>query len=462
MRSFVFGLAVAVMAAALSPVAANAAMGAPDTSASKPEKATKGAKPTDDAKKHQQGMAEAPPLIQQTGINCTLTDATYVGQGKTTKDGPGQKIYEVVCQEGLGYMILSPAPGTPNAFDCLGMSSLKPKEGQPDTGQVYCRLPANAEPEKAVAAIAAKAGVSCPVTQAHYVGTSADGKLDQYEVACADGTANIVQNPRVGSTQKLMSANCLLLNPGTCATYLPKDKMLAQLASIAAPAKRECQVSDSRYMATVTSNNNSYFEVACSGDKPGYVLQVDAGYKYVAAIECARATSIAGGCNLTSASAAQTEANATYTKLAQQIGYPCNVKSYHSFGLDQKSGREVVELACSDHEDGAIAMVPVDTGQKGEYFNCVRAAAKGLKCALTPAQATYAKMSSQISSQGKTCQVSNAQALGVLPTGEDVVEVVCSAGSGFMVEYAAGADQIKTVTACAAAKGIGGGCKLTK
>ncbi len=462
MRSFVFGLAAVVMAAALSPVAA---MGAPDTGAGKPEKAAKG-KPAEDAKKHQQGMTEAPPLLQETGVTCTPTDATYVGQGKAKdasgKDGPNQKIYEVTCQEGLGYMVMKPDAAPASAFDCLAMTIYKPKPGEADTGKPYCRLPANADPERGVAAIAARAGVTCPVTQAHYVGTSADGKLDQYEVACADGSANIVQAPRVGSTQKLMAANCLLLTPGTCATYLPKDKLLAQITSIAAPAKRECQISDVRYMATITSNNNSYFEVACSGEKAGFVMQVDASNKYLAAIDCARATSIAGGCTLTTASAAQTEANATYSKLALQIGYPCNVKSYHSFGLDSKSGREVVELACSDHPDGAIAMVPVDTGQKGEFFNCVRAAAKGLKCALTTSDATYAKLTSQISTQGKTCQVSNAQALGVLPTGEDVVEVACSAGSGFMIAYAPGAEQIKTVTACAAAKGIGGGCKLSK
>ncbi len=402
MKSIVFGLTAALLAVAMTPAASHAA--------SEPKPASK----ADEAKKHTQGMAEAPPLIQQAGVTCTPTDAIFMGEGKTKdaagKDGPNQKIYELVCQEGLGYVLLAPAGGTPQAFDCLAMSSLKPKPGEKDSGRPYCRLPANEDPVKGVAALAARAGLKCPATQAHYMGSSGDGKLDQYEVACADGTAAIIQSPRSGSTQKLVSVDCLALAPGTCSEFLPKDKLLARLSSLAAPANRPCQASDARYMGTVTANQNSYYELACAGDKPGYVLQLDANNKYVATIDCARATSIAGGCNLTSASAAQTNDNETYTKLAKQIGYSCAVKSYHSFGTEPKSGREVVELSCSDHPDGAIAMLPIDAGQKGEYFNCIRAAGKGLKCALTPPEATYSRLSSEITAQGKSCQVSNAQA----------------------------------------------------
>src|SRR5215469_13946838 len=115
MRSFAIGLAAAMFAAALAPVAAHAA----DKPAAKAP-----ADPTADPKKHQQGMTEVPPLLQQTGVNCTLTDAVFQGQAKT-KDAAGKeqnsKFYEAACQEGVGYIIVAPDGAPANAFDCLAM-----------------------------------------------------------------------------------------------------------------------------------------------------------------------------------------------------------------------------------------------------------------------------------------------------------------------------------------------------
>jgi hypothetical protein len=456
MRLIAIGLAAAFFAAALSPVAAYAA--------DKPAKAA--ADPTADPKKHEQGMKDAPGLIQQTGINCTLTDSILQGSAPG-KDAAGKdskfKYYEVACQEGLGYMIQAQEVGSEvNAYDCLAMTKFKPKEGEPDKGQIFCRLPANAEPLKGFQPIMNKANASnCAVDKAQYKGSSAADKVDEYEVGCASGDSFVLQYPRVGSSKTLMAANCFSLDPGQC-DYFPKDKFVAKLAAMAAPAGRPCQVTDGRYMGTVASNKNSFYEIACSDQKAGFVLQTDANGKYVAAIDCARASAIGNGCSLTSAVAAQTEENATYSRLAKQIGYNCDVKGYRSLGEEQSSKREVVELACNNHADGAFALLPVDTGQKGEYFNCARAELRGLKCVLTPPEATYAKLSSEISAAGKTCQVSGARSVGKATDGAEFVETTCSGGPGVMLEYAPNSETVKTVTPCAQAAGIGGGCKLGK
>jgi hypothetical protein len=454
MRSIAIGLAAALFAVALSPVAAYAA--------------DKPAKPADiaaDPKKHDQGMKETPPLVQSTGINCTVTDALFMGQAPA-KDAAGKdihsKYYEVACQQGLGYVLQAPDSGDAAAFDCLAMSRYKPKEGEPDKGQIYCRLAPNVDPLKGIEALMTKAAPGCSVSQATYMGASAADKVDQYEVGCASGDAYILQDPRIGSSKTLVAANCLALDPGQCPTYLPKDKYTARISAMAAPSGRQCQVTDGRYIGTSASNKHTYYEVACSDEKAGFVLEMDPTNKYAGSIDCARASSIGSGCTLTSAAAAQTAENATYSKLAQSIGYPCNVKAYHSFGQDQETKREVVELACEDRPDGVIALLPVDTGQKGEYFNCVRAELRGLKCALTPTQATYARVSSQISAAGKSCQVSNARAVGKANDGAEFIEVACTGGGGQMVEYVPNSEKVKSVTPCAQAAGIGGGCKLGK
>jgi hypothetical protein len=445
------GLIAALCAAALSPAAAIAK--------DKPAAAIG----QGDAKSHQQGMTEAAPIAQQLGINCTPKDANLVGTTKA-KNAEGkdvnEKIYELVCSEGLGYMILAPEGGQATAFDCLALSVNAPPPGEKDTGKLYCRLPPNANPLEGIQPIATKAGLSCQVTQARWMGQEPTQKFEQYEVGCADGAAYVLQVPDHGSPHALAALPCLNLDGDTC-KYLPKDKKRALLSQMAAPANRAaCQVSDAKFMGTTSSNHNSYYELACADGKSGYVLQVDANNKYVAAIDCARATSIGGGCTLTSAVAAQTDEVNTYNKLAKQIGMDCDVKAYHSFGIDQQTGREVVELSCNNKPYSMVAMLPVDKGQKGEFFNCIRAQGRGIKCSLSQPAAAYAQLTSEIQASGKSCKVNNARAVGSAASGNDYVEVTCTGEPGLMLEYAPGPEKLNMAMACLTARGIGGGCKL--
>ena len=439
MRLLAIGLMATVLAASLLPSGASAADKAPPPPGQ------------GDAKSHAQAMMEAPQLIQQTAINCTPTDAN-VTTGKATENGKSTttKIYELVCQQGLGWMIFSPEGGTPNAFDCMALSTRKPAPGAKDTGAVYCRLPANADPVKGLQAVAAQGGANCELSQARWMGTSPDNKLDQYELACADGSASVLQVPRIGGTQKFANVNCMDLKPGDC-SYLPKEKYLAQLSSMAQPSGRPCEINDGRYIGK-TPANHSYFEVGCTDGKSGYVMEVDDAGKFVRAIECGRSGPMGLGCELTSAGAAQTTENATYSQAAKAIGFNCDVKSYHQFGVDSKSGKEVVELACNNYPESYIALLPVDKGQAGRYMDCVRASGVSLKCVLTPIEATYAKLSSDVTKSGKSCQVSGARDVGTTAAGDDYVEVACAGGPGLVLTYPQTNDTIKASQTCAAAK----------
>jgi hypothetical protein len=449
MRFLAIGLMATVLAASLLPAGAFAADKAPP------------APGQGDAKSHAQAMMEAPPLIQQTGIDCTPTDANVMS-GKGTENGKtvNTKIYELVCQQGLGWMIFAPEGATPNAFDCLALSTRKPAAGAKDNGAVYCRLPPNVDPVKSLQPIVSRAASNCTLAQARWMGTSADDKLDQYEIQCTDGSANVLQVPRAGGTQKLSAVNCMDLKPGDC-SYLPKDKYLAQLSAMAQPAGKPCEVNDGRYIGK-TPNNHSYFEVGCTDGKSGFVLEVDDAGKFVRSIDCGRSGPMGLGCELTSAGAAQTSENATYSEAAKAIGFDCDVTSYHQFGVDSKSGREVVELACKNHPESYIALLPVDKGQSGRYMNCVRAAGVSLKCVLTPIEATYAKLSSDISKSGKSCQVSNARDVGTTAAGDDYVEVACTGGPGLVLTYPQPNDVLKASQTCTAAKATGLTCTLSK
>ena len=448
MRFIALGLAAAMLVAT-SPVMAFAA--------------DKAKAPVEDPKAHAQAMKDTPPLATQAGLPCTVTDAKVLGVGKP-KDDKGKEVqttyYELVCSEGLGYVLIAPQGGTPTGFDCLALTANKPKAGEADKGQLYCRLPANADPVKGLQPVVAKTGLPCTVDQARWMGTNQEQKFDQYEVSCTEGRGYVLQVPQAGSTHALTPIDCLTLDAGVC-QYFTKDKLSALMTRLAAPANRPCQITNARWMGTVAANKHAYYELACSDEKAGYVLELDPQDKFISSLDCARATAIGGGCTLTSAAAAQTAELATYAGLAKQIGYPCQVQSYRSLGLEQKTGRELVELACADHPDGAFALIPVDKGQVGEYFNCVRAASRGTKCALTTDAAAYARITTELTAKGHTCQVSNARSVGVAASGDDYVEVACaSGGPGLMIEYAPGPETVKTIMSCVEAKGVGGGCTL--
>jgi len=444
MRVIAIGLAVAALAAA-----AVAPMSGAYAKTAKPDKA------------HEEGVAAAPALLQQTGANCTMTDANHLGSSKTKgadgKDVPTQ-VYEVTCQEGLGYMILAPETGAPSAFDCLALSVNAPKEGdKAGTGGLYCRMDANAHPLTGLQPIVNKAGVACTVNQGRWMGAGAEQKFNEYEVGCAEGTAYVVQAPFGGSTHPLNAVDCLRVPSDTC-VYFPKAKMISVIAAMAAPSGRTCTPTDARYVGTLPNNDN-FYEIACSDGASGYIFETDGAGKFKIATDCARASAIGGGCTLTQ-TAGDTAETGTYTRLTKEIGYPCAVSSYKSFGPDLKTGRELVELACSDHPDGTFAMLPVNKGQAGETFNCLRAESRQLKCTLTSAAATYAKVSAQMGAKGKTCQVSNGRGVGVAASGDDYIEVACSGSAGYMVQYGPGLEAVKAIIACKDAKGIGGGCKL--
>jgi hypothetical protein len=446
MRFLAIGLMAAALAAAVAPAASYAAD-----------------KTVGDAKSHADAMKAVPALIQQVGLNCTPVDAYSPGASKA-KDANGKevttKLYEVACQQGLGWMIFAPDGGAPSAFDCLALSVRKPKAGEADKNQVYCRLPQNENPAAALQPLLAQAGASnCTVKEARWMGGTPDGKLDEYEVLCAEGAAYVLQVPKAGGTQKLTAVNCMSQKPGEC-QYFGKDAYMAKLTAMAQPANRPCQITDGRYIGSTPQKHN-FYEVACSDGKSGYVLEADANDRFVQAIDCGKASGIGGGCQLTSAEAAQTSESTVYTQAAKAIGFNCNVKSYHSFGTDSKTGREVVELACDGHPESYIALLPVDKGQQGEYMNCVRAGGIGLKCVLSPAEATYAKMSSELQAAGKSCQVANARDVGTTKEGDNYVEAACANGPGFMLNYAAHAETVKSAMTCAAAKGQGLDCTLS-
>lgn len=433
------GLAAAFAIAILSPSASYAQAG----------------KITDKART--QGMAEVPAILPTSGVDCTLADAAFLGEGQA-QDAAGKKVknklYEIACTGGSGYVVGAPVA---NPISCLALETVAGGK----KGALLCQLPANANARAPIVALGQKAGITCTVDKARWVGTSATSKTDIYELGCADGQSSVLVLPLKGSTATLAVEPCIRTmsgdGKGMC-QYMTTAQADAYIGALAAKSGRACTVSGVRHVGTKKSGED-YFEIGCSDGKSGYMMETTAGGAYKAAVPCAGAEGIAGGCKLTQVAVeGSTEESALYTKNAKAIGYDCTVKSYRSMGIDA-TGRELVELACSNRPDGAFAYLPVSAGQKGETVNCMRAEARQLTCRLSNKTPFYEKLANQLQNKGKTCKISGTRGIGLRGAGNDVIEVGCTGSTGVVVTYAGASEAINDMTQCAAFT-AGGGCQL--
>jgi hypothetical protein len=240
-----------------------------------------------------------------------------------------------------------------------------------------------------------------------------------------------------------------------------KADITARIAAIAAKSGRTCAVSDFRYVATDASQGDNYYEIAC-GSSPGYMLQATGNGDFKSAIDCTKAQGIAGGCTLTDTSAAAEEELAAYKKLASANGYNCDVAKYRFLGVDKASNSEVVELACKDRPDGAVAKFPIDKGGKAVIMDCLQAGGLGASCTLSQPTALYAKYTQAIASKKatSTCKVSGAKWLAQTAT-QDLIETACSDGlPGWVVPVNKAGGAIDNLLTCGEAQRAGVSCSL--
>jgi hypothetical protein len=430
------GIAIAATLAALTFAAPMAAF-----AADKPTPYTK--------EQLAQGKKEAPAVLAASGATCTLTNAAFVGQG-TAKDenkkDVKQTVYEVSCQEGLGYGLVAPAGQTPKAFDCVALI------GNPS---LVCKLPENAEPKKGLQPLVNASGAQCTLSDARYLGSKPTGEA-YYEIGCGAEPGFLLETAK-GQTPKIIGCD---LVSGAMACKFTTQAMLdaannAKAGALLAKSGQTCQMTASRAFGQLQNGDFAY-EVACQGDK-GFVLEANTKGDYVKTINCANA---GGACKLTDATKAETAETGTYTKLAKASGFQCDVAKYRFIGTD-KSDSEVVELQCANRPDGVIAMFPADNKPTAKFMDCVQAGAIQQSCKLTDAAALYPKYTQTLAAKGKkTCTVSNARGLAMTADGATYVETACSDGlPGWVIAINANGSTGELLS-CGQAKGAGLACTL--
>lgn len=430
------GLAVALMAALMVP--------APGMSQSKKDAGGPYSKAAMEG-----GAKEAPAVVQALGLPCQISEAAKIGEDKKAKTD----YYEVACGAGaMGYILQAPAEGTPTSFSCIEANT-PPAPGQPPSAP--CKLAGNANPNALLGPMIEAAGAKCVPEQTRGVGQT---KSNTYvEVACQGGHGFILVASAPFDVKKPAQAqNCLLYDESESnikCTLTDKASRMAVIDKFIAAANNGCAVQAKRFVG-IAKDNSTYYEASCEDGK-GYIYKTAAG-ALVETYECAKATSILGGCTLTDARQALNEQAALYTRLANNAGGKCDVEKYALFPV-KNPREEVVELVC---KDGSSAIGIFPAGGKGQVLDCGRAPVAGYKCSLGNDSAGYSFLTADLKKlqQGTTCVVSNSRVVGKTDKGTTYVEVACADKlKGYMIEYSSAPTvEAKTVTGCAFA----GNCKL--
>ena len=431
------GMALVALAfAALGPVAAQAA--APEL-----PKVTKA--------DIDRGMKEAPAVVADSGVACTVVNARFIGTMIMTPTGADPKAkdtkpipvtgYEVACKEGLGYTVLTMKPKA-TANDCIA-SSLSPS--------LACRLPENADPKAGLVPVMTEAGRPCAVNNAKFLGATSSG-TKFYEVTCKPGEGYlIIREPG----KPAAAAPCVSQIGSKLACTLTTDEQsIAYAKSLAAGVKKPCDVKTVRYIGMTSSGLDGY-EIACKAENSGFIYTISTAGEAKQQVDCALAANFLGGCTLTDTTKAETAENGIYTDLAKKAGFKCQVNKYRLIGVNPSNNADVVELACADRPDGAVAEF-AENATQSKIHDCVEVGALGQSCKLgTSLTPIFDKLSASLAAKGKgSCKVAGARYIGGTASGAAFYETACAdGGSGWVVKTAGAGYVADSLIPCATASG---------
>ena len=242
----------------------------------------------------EQILQGARDLAAAASVDCQVSEASLLGV-----DAQRKSIYEVVCSNNAGHVLIASEP--PQVFNCLelaGSAAIQRERDPPAEVGQQCTLPANQNGLALIGGWAREAGVTCTVDEARAIGRSNAGNLI-YEVGCAGVDGLRLEN---GEGQWSVQ-DCLQVVSvgGTCRFTTAAEQNATLQAKLAGTEAADCNVQQVRVMGQ--NANGRFYEVKCAAEGVGFVARVkdDATQQIY---PCATAQNIGGGCTLTPAPAA--------------------------------------------------------------------------------------------------------------------------------------------------------------
>ena len=413
------------------------------------------------------GAAEAPAAVRAAGVGCTVTAGAYLGASGVQVNGAvvPRNAYEVACREGLGYIVLVPqtaGAAPPMALDCVAaQTTARAEQAAGRTAGLQCRLPANANPALGLQALAREAGATCTVTNARAMGRLTTTNSIRYEIACSEGAGYFLDRPETAGARPVVQT-CFrgeATSGGQIrCQFTTKAQSLAALNPVITQSRRQCTVTDARIVGRNPTTQNEVTEIGCQG-APGFFVETAANGGFVQSYDCGRFGNTP--CQLTAASAVQERNAADYTRLLRAANFDCAVANFTRMGSEQGTGREIVEVACSNRPDGAFALLAASSGGASEVYDCLMAPKRRQQCRLTQEEALYPKLNAALAGQKARCNVTMTRRMGTTPQGEDWFEFACAEGRNYVVDYR-GNGVVRQVLTCDKGAEVLGGCKLPR
>ena len=242
----------------------------------------------------EQILAEAQALLTAAGTSttCQVTEAAQPGM-----NAEQQKIYEAVCSEGPGYILIAATP--PQAFDCLELAgtaaTVRLRDPAADVGQ-QCALPDNLNGLAVIGGWARSVGVTCTIDEAVAIGKS-DADNIVYEIGCAGVDGYWLE--KVGTGWDLKDCLQVASTGGTCRFTTGQEQADWFEPKLTGTDAAACDVTQVRLMGS--NANGRFYEAKCAAEGEGYIARINTQGETDRTYTCvaARQQRIGNGCSLT-------------------------------------------------------------------------------------------------------------------------------------------------------------------
>lgn len=277
--------------------------------------------------------ASLAPALTKAGVQCTPTNARAMGVNAEKKS-----LFEVACQEGAGYIILTSTPYDP-AKDVAAPINCNELDDNPNG---KCTLSDKATRLALVDRLTQQANVGCTVKDRRYIGATRDGATF-YEASCQDGKGYIMKADAKGAMTQNWECSKAQEVLGGCTLTDAREAATAQAAlytRLAKTAGSNCDVD--RYAVFPARGTDEVVELVCKDGNgaigifkasgPGDVM--DCGHALAAGYKCSLSKDTAGYAALTA-------------DLKKYNYNSCVVSNARPAAKTQK-GTVLVEVACAD------------------------------------------------------------------------------------------------------------------
>lgn len=218
--------------------------------------------------------ARSDELANALQLSCDVSNATQVGTRRVTADGKEVEadVYEVACQNGLGYFLVSTGPEGPTGISCLSAEGVRAADAASGkTPDLVCLLPENKDIKAMAGRLMRNAGTACVVRDYRWFGKSTAAHTEYSEVACDDGSGFLLRTALPGAQSPPYVMSC------ADAARLNLKCRLTNTGPVERP------VVDMQALRDALAQNG----VTCPIDKMRVVGQEDTRKRYVVEYRCA-------------------------------------------------------------------------------------------------------------------------------------------------------------------------------